>query len=216
MADLLSLSLDLQILLVSGYFAYKTAVIGKLQTDTKEELFLKIVAFGVIGRLLTYALQGLWTLQGFHWGLSGNAAVVAYSALVIINAMLSAMFWRAIGSEWYSKAMEHFEIYRDDHEPSTWNSITGARALWDCVQIHLEDGKVLESHFNKLDKEVPLPGIRLHEDGVSVYLSAIYRPDGTSEQFTQGDNSGFETITYIPRSQIRQMDVSWKVRQLRR
>ncbi|GLS37308.1 hypothetical protein GCM10010869_29010 [Mesorhizobium tianshanense] len=215
MPDLLNLSLDLQILLVSGYFAYKTAAIGKVQTDSTEEFVLKIVAYGFIGRLITYLAEGLWRLQGFGWSLEGDSFTLAHSAAVVFFAILSAMIWRTYASRMYSKIMQHFGVYRDDHESSVWNSITAAPAIWDCVQIQIEDGRVLESHFAKLDSNRPLPGVVLNEDGVSVYVTRIHKADGTSDEFEQGNNSGFETITYIPRDRIRQMEISWKIKSRR-
>ncbi|TIS53099.1 MAG: hypothetical protein E5W91_32455 [Mesorhizobium sp.] len=211
MTDLLTLSLDLQILLVSGYFAYKTAVIGKVQSDSAEELVLKVVAYGFTGRLLTFLAEALWRAQGFGWSLQGDAFTIAHSAATILFAIFSAMVWRIYGSRLYSQIMQHFGVYRDDHEPSVWNSITATPAIWDCVQVHLEDGKVLESHFSKLNSSRPLQGVVLNEDGVSMYITAIHRADGSSDEFDQGGNSGFETITYVPRDQIRQMDISWKI-----
>ncbi|AZO29996.1 hypothetical protein [Mesorhizobium sp. M1B.F.Ca.ET.045.04.1.1] len=210
MTDLIGLSLDLQILLVSGYLAYKTAVIGKVQSDTTEELILKVVAYGFAGRLLTFLAEAVWRVQDFGWSLQGDNFSIAHSAAIVVFAIISAMVWRTHGSRFYSEIMQHFGVYRDDHEPSVWNSITAAPALWDCVQIQLEGGKVLESHFPKLADTRPLQGVVLNEDGVAIYVTAIHHADGTTDDFEQGNNSGFETITYIPREQIRQMDISWK------
>ncbi|WFP74523.1 hypothetical protein [Mesorhizobium sp. WSM4906] len=216
MAELLNLSFTIQIVLVSGFFAYKTSVIGKVSTDSTEDVLFKVLSYGAVGKVIAFILAELWRIQGFGWSLDGTNYDIALSATTMASAIFAAMMWRLYVSRLYSQFMQYYGVYRDDHEPSVWNSITGASALWDCVHIHLEDGKVLESHFPKLDANRPLPGVVLNEDGVSLYVTTIHRPDGTSAEFEQGINSGFETITYVPRDRIQRMEISWKVHPKRR
>jgi hypothetical protein len=210
MDSLLSLSLDLQILLVAGFLAYKTSTIGKANFDRSEDFLLKVLTYGVIGQSLMSLASTLAASAGFAWAWSPSDAVVARGFGVLISAIISAIVWRSWLSRYYSALMSFLKVYNDDHEPSVWNSITSAKTQWDCVLIHLENGKILETHFPKLDSKRPLPGIRLNDDGVALYVTAIHQLDGERVEFDQGQNGGFETITYVPRGQIRQMDVSWR------
>nr|WP_272211307.1 hypothetical protein [Marinicella sp. W31]MDC2877194.1 hypothetical protein [Marinicella sp. W31] len=120
------------------------------------------------------------------------------------------MAWRSIGERAVRFMMNSMGIYRDDHESSTWHSLTNQLAAWTVVQAHLKNGSVLEANFG-LMKPMPRTPIIINDDGIAVYVTGVYRADGTSEQFDITGNDSDITITYLPRSEINRIDISWQI-----
>jgi len=212
MNQLLSLTLDLQVILVAGYLAYKTTTVGRTNPDRTEDFLFKVLAYGLIGRVAAQVLQWIAQQAGIGTALSAEVVFVMNSAAVVIVAAMIAALWRAKGSSWFSTAMKALRVYDDDHHASTWDSIVETRALWDFVQVHLPNGDVLESSFTKVPLDVPMGKITLNADGLAVYVTRILRDDGTEADFPCENGQGFSQITYVPRDQIRQLEVCWRRR----
>ncbi|MES0156923.1 hypothetical protein NKJ81_25480 [Mesorhizobium sp. M0018] len=207
MNELLGLSIDLQIVLVAGYLGYRVSIIGRGIVDRTEDFVFKVLTYGLIGKLIAHRVIDSSLLVNKA---QPEAILLQTGAATVVFSVMAASLWRRAFSGWFSWAMKKLTIYQDDHEASVWSSIVNCRSIWDYVQVHLASGKIIESHFSQVDEAIPMRGITLNEDGLAMYVTAIYRPDGSQDKFAPQNDGGFAALTYIPRDQITQMDISWK------
>jgi len=215
METLISASIDLQIVLIAGYLGFKITTVGRGLSVTTEEFLAQTLAFGSIGRAVAYFVE-LGTLMfsqaaGAAHVLPNDGRTIAIGAVTILAGIGAGMVWRRWGSDLVSAVMEATGTYKDDHQPTTWASIKAARATWTFVQVHLNDGRVLECEFSKVPLEVPGSPLIIADDGVSFYVTRIYRPadGGTVDIDVHGLNDDY-VATYVPRSQFSQVDFGWR------
>lgn len=210
MEGLLGLSWDLQLVLVAGYLGYKTAMVGKGVTDRTEDFLLKVLTFGLIGRLV--AQVAAWV--GF--AMLPNSVVALLVSLqakwfaVIGIAILAAVFWRKWGSYRVSKLAGDTDIYHDDHESSAWLSLTNARAKWNHVEVHLVDSDILQSNIRDLPAGLPTKPFTLNDDGILLYVTSIIDAKNKPVKDDHFNRDGFSRITFIPKEKIARVDVGWK------
>jgi hypothetical protein len=205
---LLEIPYELQIVLVAGYIAYKITTIGKSRFHRTEDFLLQVLSFGVVARSL--AATVLWLRPETVDLSSGDAISIAVLAVLSCAfAAVTGMIWRSFGERLARKVMNKTGVYQDDHESSVWQSIIHHPAKWTVLQIHLSDGRVLESNFGKL-RPFPKPTILLNEDGVGFYITGIYSAENLYSAVDHLGNEDDMIFTYIPRSEIKQMDVAWQ------
>jgi hypothetical protein len=206
MDTLAALSLDLQLLLVGGFFAYKISVVGTQTEDSTEELLLKVVAFGLFGRLI-YEL--LVMLLDVRLDVSLLRSTVVGGIGVVCMSILAGVVWRRWLARLAARTLNVLRVHRDDHFRTTWDSIVNQPAQWDYVQLHLSNGSVVESDFGAVPADVPLGKLTLSTDGVSLYITRIHRDGTTSNVAPAVAGRGF-VASYIPKEQITQVDFCWR------
>ena len=209
METLLKIPYELQIVLVAGYLAYKIISIGKGRNHRTEDFLLQVLSFGVVARSATAAT--LWLLPKSMPIAVDEAVSIAFVAvLTCALAILFGMLWRSIGERAARSIMNATGVYRDDHESSVWQSIMNQPARWTVVQVHLENGLVLEANFGQM-KPYPKVPVIMNEDGMAIYVTGRYREDNSFEQYEITGNDDDITLTYLPRSSIKRVDVSWRL-----
>jgi hypothetical protein len=135
----------------------------------------------------------------------------AVGLLTVILGLIAGMLWRRWVCNFVSKAMRDLKIYRDDHEHSAWATMTSGDAKWTVVQIHLTDGRILEAQFEGDEGEkLPMQPISLSADGVALFVTGIYGPKGSFRPVDRDPASFGYVLTFVPRDQIKQVDVSIK------
>ncbi|MBM7045218.1 hypothetical protein [Rhizobium lusitanum] len=209
METLLKIPYELQIVLVAGYLAYKIITIGKARNHRTEDFLLQVLSFGVAARSTTAA--ALWLIPKQMPIAVDEAMSIAMVALLTCGiAAIFGMAWRAFGERAVRRIMNAAGVYRDDHESSVWQSIMNQPAKWTVVQIFLEDGLVLEANFGQM-KPFPKVPVIMNDDGVAIYVTRRYAADNTFDNFDITGNDDDVTLTYIPRSSIKRVDISWQL-----
>ena len=210
MQDIIGLSIELQLVLVAGYLAYKVAMISKGNADRTEDFLLKVLAFGLIGRRTAEIVAALLVLVSPHPLVVVLAALQLKGVATIAVSIAAAAYWRMAGSNQVSVWMSDHHIYSDDHEASTWLSLSNADAVWNHVHVHMEDGRVLESVFHNAPPNIPTKALIINEDGLLIYITRVIRPDASTLDGDDFADDVFSTATYVPRSKITQIDIGWK------
>src|SRR4051812_38504784 len=151
--EIVTLPIELQILLVAGYLAYRVFVTGRGVVHEPVDTGLQIITFGSIGRLLAAVILLATDASGV--ALSRESALVLTAVMTSFFAVACAAGWRTAGLPLTSQLMRSLGIYRDDHQYSAWASIMSVPARWNYVQLQLNDGRTIESNFDQLDKNPP-------------------------------------------------------------
>ena len=199
MNDLFELPYEVQIVLVAGYLGYKVSTLGRGVVHRLEDILLQVLVYGLVGRISVMVLQTF----------AGNLGLPAVAAISIVSAVVMASVWRQFLAPKASSAMSYFRVYRDDHESSAWSSILATRAQWTYVQVHIDDGRVLESVFGSLPR-TPSEPIIVNDDGIVIYVTSVYSADGTNRKVDVVGNDQDYIVTYVPRSTIRQIEIGWR------
>lgn len=198
--------LEFQIVLVAGYIAYKITNVGRNRNHRTEDFLLQVLTFGLLSRASTAAALWLWPSVPFDDAL--KAAAIA--ALTVIAATVLGTSWRGFGERGTRWVMHKLNVYRDDHETSVWQSIMNNPAKWTVVQVHLDNGSILEANFGRM-KPFPKTPVVINEDGIGMYVTGRYKDDDRFDEWDITGNDNDVTFTFIPRSSIKQVDVSWQL-----
>ncbi|WP_454686015.1 hypothetical protein [Agrobacterium leguminum] len=215
MNELLKLPYEIQIVLVAGYLGYKLTTATKKAEHKTEDFLLQVLVFGTIGRVISYLVAHFVMMLGY-WAPTSVVetdykSVAVISALAIIGSVVFALLWRRYLETCVKAAMSYLDIYHDDHETSAFRSVTSAKTRWSFIQVHLTNGSILESWL-KLPEQagIPTKPVILNDDGIALYVTTIHPKDGDSRDYEQVTSTGENVITYIPRSEIKQIDIGWK------
>lgn len=206
MNELLNLPFELQIVLVAGFFAQSISDWGLKPAIRPEQFLLKILAFGLIARSI---LLIFGSAQQQDTSVSSGSRL-AFAALSTISlALVVAFVWR----RWLADALQRFllwaKVHSDDLEPSAWASLHNTDRKWHFIQIELADGSTLESAFALTNNDDDTPRAIVNDDGIAIYVTNRYRPDGTPvpQEFSVGDD--IMIVTYIPKEQIVAAKIGW-------
>lgn len=215
MNDLLELPYEIQIVLVAGYLGYKLVTATKKAEHKTEDFLLQVLVFGTVGRVFSYAVARVVMRLGY-WAPTtvidtDYKSVAVISTLAIVGSVGFALLWRTYLDKAMKGVMSYLNIYHDDHETSAFRSVTSTKARWSFIQVHLANGTILESLF-KLPEQSGIPSrpVILNDDGIALYVTTIHPKEGESRDCEQVTPSGENIITYVPRSEIKQIDIGWK------
>lgn len=215
MNELLKLPYEIQILLVAGYLGYKLTTATKKVEHKTEDFVLQVLVFGTLGRVFSYFVARIALALGY-WAPTAvvdtdYTSIALISILAIVGSIGCAVMWRKYLEKCVKALMSRFKIYHDDHETSAFRSILSADTRWSFVQVHLTGGKILESWL-KLPEQAGIPTrpVILNDDGIALYVTAIHYAEGESRDCDQVTGTGENVITYIPRSEIKQIDIGWR------
>lgn len=214
MDQVISLSIDLQMVIVAGYLGYKITVIGRGVSHGTEELLAQVLAYGLLARGGAFAL-GLGADAILHWLATTNPLPAAVQTLVVgvvttSLGLLAGVLWRRDGNRIAAAVLNAIGTHTDDHQATTWASVLATKAEWQFVQVHLKDGRILESVFELVSKAVPGHRLILSDDGISCYVTKIHRADGTTIDVQVNGNDNDYVATYIPRDNVTQVDFGWR------
>lgn len=205
--DIATLPVEIQIVLVAGYLAYRTFVTGRGVLHEPTDTALQILTFGSIGRLCAAIVLLIPWVKPIALP---PQDVVTSAILTAAFAVICAALSRRIGLPAASRLMRSLGIYRDDHQYSAWASIMAVPARWTYIQLQLEDGRTIESNFDQLAEHPPGDRLTVNDDGFAMYITAIYDSDNVRKDVVPMSRDGIHTISYIPRSIISQIDIGWR------
>jgi hypothetical protein len=203
MDSLLSLPVEIQILVVSGYIAYKISIVGKSIIHRTDDFLMQILVFGFLSRIFTQIIINI--PQGYYY--LDNYIAIAF--ISVLTPIVIGSLWRAkIKSAWIF-LMEKFGIFRDDLEFSAWDSMIHSNASWNYIQIFCNDGNIYESEFELVPIDVPMGRITLSNDAVCIYITGVHRKNHTFQKINPRDGDRGYIVDYIPRSSIERISVCW-------
>ncbi|MGO8595604.1 hypothetical protein ACDA55_07755 [Rhizobium ruizarguesonis] len=215
MNELLKLPYEIQIVLVAGYLAYKLTTAARKVEHKTEDFLLQVLVYGTLGRAFAYVVTKLAVMSGYPAPTAvvdtDYKSVLVTGILAILGSVTFAFLWRRYLDSAIKKAMSAMNVYHDDHETSTFRSVTSAKARWSFIQVHLTSGTILESWL-KLPEQagIPTKPVILNDDGIALYVTTIHPQNGDSRDCEQLTATGENVITYVPRSEIKQIDIGWK------
>jgi hypothetical protein len=215
MNELLKLPFEIQIVLVAGYLGYKITTATKKLEHKTEDFILQVLVFGTLGRVFSYLIAYLVVVFGHSVPTAvvdtDYKSVAVVGVLAIIGAVFFALLWRCFLEKAVKSAMSYLNIYHDDHETSAFRSVTSSKARWSFIQVHLNSGKIVESWLKIPEQAgIPTKPVILNDDGIAIYITAIHSANGKRRAVDPATASGETVITYIPRSEIKQIDIGWK------
>lgn len=215
MDAILSISVDLQIVLIAGYLGYKVATVGRGISHSTEEFLAQLLVFGSISRAGALAVELATSWTGSHlFGLAalppGDVRTLATAFVTAAMGIACGVLWRRDGIRMVSAFMRITGTHLDDHEPTAWASIRSTKATWTFIQLHLKDGTTLESVFDRIPTAVPGGPLILADDGVTIYVTRVHRPDGTLMDCSVAGPNEDSVATYVPRDTINQVDFGWR------
>jgi hypothetical protein len=214
MNELLKLPFEIQIVLVAGYLGYKLTTATKKVEHKTEDFLLQVLVFGTLGRVFSYVVARLVMKLGY-WAPTtvvetDYKSVAIISVLAIVGSVGFALLWRKYLEKWVKAAMSKLKVYHDDHETSAYRSILSAETRWSVVQVHLSSGKIVESLLALPEQAgIPTKPITLNDDGIALYVTTVFEGDERRD-YPVANAAGDTTITYIPRSEIKQIDIGWR------
>jgi hypothetical protein len=214
MNELLKLPFEIQIVLVAGYLGYKVTTATKKVEHKTEDFLLQVLVFGTLGRVFSYVVARLVMKLGY-WAPTtvvetDYKSVAIISVLAIIGSVGFALLWRKYLEKWVRAGMSKLKVYHDDHETSAYRSILSAETRWSVVQVHLSSGKIVESLLALPEQAgIPTKPITLNDDGIALYVTTVFEGDERRD-YPVANAAGDTTITYIPRSEIKQIDIGWR------
>lgn len=202
MDKLLNLSFELQIILVGGYLGFWISSTGLSQRLKPMDMLMQILVYGIFAKIV------LVLMQKYEF----DGAILPL-ALAVAASVFMAMCWRGFARKMVAGVMNKTKVHMHDNNPSVLASMLEEKgAVWEFVQIHLNDGKIYESAFGLLCDDLPLNAIMIDDDGnVALYVTKIYPKDRSAAptEFDFDKNNPVGTITYIPVDRIDRIDVNW-------
>jgi hypothetical protein len=208
--DLLGLQTgDLIAIIASGYLGFKISQLGDQKKHSAEDVLLQSFIFGILAtvsaRLLLVDNEGFILIRDRPLPSSPNAVLIFSIGISSVAGVL----WRGIGQPFTSFIMRSIGVYQGDNHSTVLRSISNSRATWYYVTVHRKDGTILTSDISATAKYIPLRGVTINDDGMCLYVTSVARPNGTSETF-QVTEAELSTLTYVPFSEIQQVDVTWR------
>ncbi|MEM6678855.1 MAG: hypothetical protein AAF675_13400 [Pseudomonadota bacterium] len=195
--QILTLSLDLQILLASGVLGYFIAFSGY----RRDHRTLEQVAF-----VLIFAAPAGFVLSQVTIVEAAPAPVLTIG-LALLSSIVLGIFWR-LGAPSFRRVVErNLLIGWDDTLPSAWQSMTMVRNNATQITVLLNDGSAV--HCDDLSRFADQPNgpCLLGFDGsIALYITHVAEPD--SESFSENDplDPTFGAkMTFIPAGDIRRV-----------
>jgi hypothetical protein len=194
-SSLLSLPIQIQIALGSGYAAYMTANAGIRSHHTPTETAFTSLAYSLIATAVL-ALS------------SPSVGVVPKGALAFCLTVFSGMFWRKVGCRLWRRLLRAVGVSFADDGPSAWMAFASDTENYVTqIAVLLDDGTWLRCDDTTMFREAPHGPCVLGSNGdVALYLTHEDSPDGSSKELKTVKDLHYGTrITYVPASRIKRL-----------
>jgi len=195
---LIKLPFEVQLVLVSGYLAYRIATTGLDGNHKPADTIFQVLAYGLVAYIV-YILM---------WDFPVWASITAS----ILASVSTAGIWRKFGLNIAVKALRKAKVTRENFYPSTWAHIIHENEEWAYISVTRDDDVVFESHLEIIPEGLPLGPLDVDVDGnIAIYVTNMISPKGTETDFSaEGvpDADGRAHLTYIPASRVKSVTVS--------
>ncbi len=209
----LELPFEIQVILASGYVAYKIASSGVEDNHKHIDVAFSILIYSVIAKL-GYELSLTFLIETNTSPLSIKWLSIAGS---FVLPVISAIFWRKWGKNFIVFLLQKAKISSENFRGSTWSSLIHEQFEWSYLSVRLNDGSYIESDLQSLPDELSKTTCELDEAGnIALYITSIIDPDGKEQIYDIEndvlDNHGREHLTFIPTSEIARVSISRYIR----
>lgn len=199
---LLSLPLDIQVALATGYAAYLLAYIGIRSHHTSVDTIFRAIAFASIAAISLYYLPSTLGILRFVIG--------------IVLTLFLAVFWRVIGSFLCHYLLREFDISWADDSPSAWFKSTqqNSKHLISQISVMLVDGTWLICEDASQFVSSPFgPCVLGLKGDIAMYASLEITPEGNEESQSNVRHDALgDRLTYIPAEQIKRISIRYQKR----
>ena len=179
MNAILSLTLEIQLIIVCGYLGYWVSTIGIGHKSTTTDIIMQTLVFATLAKigLLTYqVLLGFWHISYYLGQLEGQyielfsigdaANITGAICFALLFSIGGAILWRKSFRDITAQWMKNHNIHRYDHRPTALSSLIEAFTSTDAVSISvwLKNGDYLESRLIEVDRSLKLWEGRIDAD----------------------------------------------------
>ena len=204
MADLNALPVLTQIVLASGYVAYRIGYQGVGTHQRPIEIVFGSLAFSLIASGVL-ALLSLCTSDPV---VNDRVPLVVNGCVAVVVTLAAGVLWRKWGGEWFFVLMRKWDISWANDRPSALGAIIhNNKFRVSQVAVELDDGTWLRCDNTSDFSAAPFGPCLLGPDGsVGLYLTHVDDPKGESKKLrTTVDPHYGHRITYVPANKIRRV-----------
>ncbi|MAZ32859.1 MAG: hypothetical protein CMO06_06905 [Thalassospira sp.] len=202
MQELIELSWQTQIVIVSGYLSYVLAYSGMRSEHKTIDSVSIVLCFGGLGLLIIHTIDPLigedFRFENVVLGISG-----------VVVPIIFAVLWRKLFRENFGKFWRWTGVSEEDGLPTAWNTLIQKRGLlYTQINVTTKDGRVLESWPLEPFNNDPNGPCVLGADGsIGMYVTHITEVGEERREVRKlRDDNGIR-ITYIPKDQIAEVDL---------
>ena len=202
-ADILKLSLAVQVALGSGYLAYLIAYAGIRQHHSATDVVFRALAFGLVASAVI-----VWT----------TFIPLVQLPLAVFLTIATGALWRWKGMSLSMELIRKSDVAWSDDIPTAWLSISAMRTDTKISQIavELENGRILFCRDTRNFADAPFGPCVLGLGGdVALYVTDELRIDGQwHEPDRVRDPHDGANLTYIPASEIKRVELRFWTKKL--
>lgn len=190
--QLADLPWDLQIVLGSGYCAYRLSYVGMRHYHQTADTIFSTIAFGMM------ALITLWLCSQL---IRPAAAIIAFG-----TALITGVIWRAIFRNLIRRLFSHLGYSWADETPSAWDRLhESTDRSFTQISVETEDG--WQFHCTDAHQAASLPHgpcILGTSGDIIMYADETEEPGGLRKSVDNlNDPAWGAQLTYIPKDRIR-------------
>lgn len=207
MESLLQLSWQSQVVVVGGYFSYALAYAGRRAGHKAMDTLAITLCFGGVGLYSMHLTSAI--ISSYQLCLNDNVLPLLLSVIGIVMPLFVAVCWRGFMRERMVAFARKLSGSIEDGLGTAWSSIIqNERAPYSQLIVTLKDGTMYESSPLHQFKKMPNGPCVLGEDGaVGMYVTDITTEWGSTRSAQELDGEGGIRMTYIPASQIKEIDI---------
>ncbi|WP_194097548.1 hypothetical protein [Marivivens aquimaris] len=203
MSELLQLSFQTQVMLVSGYISYSLAYSGWRQNHSHFDTSFIILCFGSIYLAINLLIKSL--VESDHFSVEIISSLVGITSTVIA-AVLWRNYFRIFSFKIFRKVMKGV----DDNLISAFDSVINDVSLSHSeLFVSLNNGTCYESYPLGQFNDLPNGPCTYGRDGsIAMYITRIFDEHSPEGRHAKGTiNEDGHRITIIPADQIREIEI---------
>jgi hypothetical protein len=195
--NLLSLPVQIQIALASGYAAYMAANTGIRGHHSATDVTFGALAYGLIA-------TGIMALM------PRGSNIVVSGFLAFGLTVFSGLFWRKIGCRVWMSALRALGVSWADDSPSAWMALgTNTQHYVTQIAVQLDNGTWLRCDDTSKFGNAPFGPCVLGPRGdVALYLTHEEREGEAARELSSVVNKEYGTrMTYVPAERVRRITI---------
>jgi len=194
-SNLVELPWQVQLALAAGYIGYCVAYAGRRQWQSSLDVAMISLVFSVP------ASSALYLLSQYSPMIAGSSAA--------LSSVLSGVIWRAFGYDVWFVLQRKLRLSTSTGQQSTWAITTDTpKRVVSQLCVTLTNGrKLFCNDAGACAKFISAPIILGVDGGVSLVVTHIKDPGEELEEVSPNDEAWGVNMTYIPQSQIREVDI---------
>jgi len=195
--ELLNLPWQIQVALAAGYSGYMLAYVGLRHTHRQIDTIFISVVFSLIASG-AISLAARWSIESLY------SAASAFAVTCIV-----AVTWRRWGRKLLTKALRGINLSWGNDDPSALVTLSlNSEYPISQIAVLLDDGTWLRCDNTAIFNDAPFAPFLLGPNGdVALYLTHEEKIGEEAKELKSVRDSHYgDRITYVPASQIRQIN----------